>query len=325
MKVSSITRSGFTALAFAACAAIAHASPLPGHYHVAPVQFETRDTFLYAVNANGVAAGYQGSTSHGVVWQDDAPRVLSCQGDNAPYSDAFAINDAMQVAGSCYLNGANYAVVWDAAGNPTKVPNDTVQPQAATGINNLGHVVGDAGGVAYVWKGGKVKLLGTLGGTTSNAMAINDKGWIVGGSQTAGNATTQAFVYRNGQMENLNWGGDYATASAVNDRGHIVGWRYTGSSFAEHAILDDGVSVTDLGRHSDARGINHLDQVVGSWSGHGFIYTHGRMYDLNTLLESTTPTGWNIVIAYAINDSGVIVGWGTFNGAYQPVVLTPTP
>ena len=49
------------------------------------------------------------------------------------------------------------------------------------------------------------------------------------------------------------------------------------------------------------------------------------MYDLNTLLESTTPAGWNIMVAYSINDSGVIVGWGTFGGSYQPVVLTPVP
>ena len=83
--------------------------------------------------------------------------------------------------------------------------------------------------------------------------------------------------------------------------------------------------MVDLGRHSDAQGINHFDQIVGSWRDHGFIYTHGRMYDLNTLLDSSSDPGWDIRVAYSINDSGVIVGWGVLGGAYQAVVLTPVP
>ena len=58
---------------------------------------------------------------------------------------------------------------------------------------------------------------------------------------------------------------------------------------------------------------------------HGFIYTHGRRVDLNERLDPTSVPGWVIQRANAINDSGVIVGWGTLHGSYQPVVLTPVP
>ena len=178
--------------------------------------------------------------------------------------------------------------------------------------------------IAYVWKAGKLKLLGTLGGSdsTSNGLAINDKGWIVGYSRSV--AATRAFVYRHGRMEDLDWPGSSAYAYGVNARGHIAGWAGD-SVFKAHGFLDDGVTLTDLGPHALAYGLNRHDQVVGSRNGHGFIYTHRRVYDLNSLLDSTSDPGWEILSAEAINDSGVIVGWGVRNGSYYPVMLTPVP
>lgn len=318
------------AFAFVALADIAQASPRPPMYHAEAVQWEWHDTFLYSVNSNGVATGYWGSAvSQAAVWQDGALRQLRCNGDDEPYSHGYAINDAMQVAGSCYRRGSgDFAVVWDALGNPTPVQDGVVIADKALGINNLGHVVGTEGRVAYVWKGGKVKLLGTLGGSTSTAEDINDKGVIVGSSALAGDTAVHAFVYRNGQMTDLNWPWTMSYARSINAHGHIVGW--SGETVhTSHAILDKGTTIIDLGRHSSAQGINNLDQVVGSKTvdgeSFGFIYTHGRLYDLNKRLDATSDPGWKIRVAYDINDAGVIVGWGILNGSYQPVVLTPVP
>jgi probable HAF family extracellular repeat protein len=315
------------AFVLAALAGIAQASPRPPIYHVEAVQAEWHDAFLYSVNANGVAAGYWGSAvSQAAVWQDGVLRQLNCQNQNATYSHAYAINDAMQVAGSCSRSIGNYAVVWDAQGNPTPVRDGAIEADLALGINNSGQVVGTDGGVAYVWKAGKLKLLGTLGGSTSTPNDINDKGVIVGSSKLAGDTVDHAFVYRNGQMKDLNWPWAMSYARAVNARGHIVGW--SGDTvYSAHAILDDGTTITDLGRHTSALGINRYDQVVGYRvnGNHAFIYTHGRVYDLNTRLDPTSDPDWEISVAYDINDAGVIVGWGILHGSYQPVVLTPLP
>jgi len=314
----------------AALAGVAQASPRPPIYHAEAVQWEWHDAFLYSVNANGVAAGYWGSrVSQAAVWQDGVLRQLDCLSDGAKYSHGYAINDAMQVAGSCYRSGSgDYAVVWDAEGTPTPVQDGAKLADVALGINNLGHVVGTEANVGYVWKGGKLKMLGTLGGSRSTPADINDKGVIVGSSTLPGDTVVHAFVYRNGQMTDLNWPWAMSYATGVNERGHIVGWSGD-TAYTSHAILDNGTTITDLGRHTSAQGINNLDQVVGTRTvdgeSHAFIYTHGRVYDLNTRLDATSDPGWKLRVAYDINDAGVIVGWGILNGSYQPVVLTPLP
>ena len=41
--------------------------------------------------------------------------------------------------------------------------------------------------------------IGTLGGTSSSARAVNDSGLVVGESDTLGNAATHAFVWTQGE------------------------------------------------------------------------------------------------------------------------------
>jgi probable HAF family extracellular repeat protein len=72
------------------------------------------------------------------------------------------------------------------------------------------------------------------------------------------------------------------------------------------------------GAFSSASGINASGQIVGNASttgdvaNHAFLYTGGSMYDVNSLIASTS--GWEIVNAVAINDNGQIVGTGWLNG-----------
>ena len=66
--------------------------------------------------------------------------------------------------------------------------------------------------------------LGTLGGETSKALAINERGEIVGDSSRP-DGSTHGFVWRNGKMADLGVlaGGDFSSAQDINDRGEIVG------------------------------------------------------------------------------------------------------
>src|SRR5436309_198471 len=59
---------------------------------------------------------------------------------------------------------------------------------------------------AYLWEPGKTTLLGTLGGSWSVARAINDRGQIVGDSDTS-SGKSHAFLWENGELTDLGTGG----------------------------------------------------------------------------------------------------------------------
>jgi probable HAF family extracellular repeat protein len=55
---------------------------------------------------------------------------------------------------------------------------------------------------AFLYDGSKMVDLGTLGGHNSSALAINDKGEIVGAAETR-SGELHAFIYRKGTMTDL--------------------------------------------------------------------------------------------------------------------------
>jgi len=81
--------------------------------------------------------------------------------------------------------------------------------------------------------------LGTLGGLTSSAYAINNSGQVVGESQTT--YDTHAFVFDTENMFDLNdlipsdSGWDLITAQDINSSGQIVGYGSIGGE--QHGYL----------------------------------------------------------------------------------------
>src|SRR5688572_24775258 len=74
---------------------------------------------------------------------------------------------------------------------------------SALAINNQGHVVGTAmdanGYVAFLYVGGSLQRLGSLGGSLSQANAINSSDIVVGRSTTSA-GDTHAFLYDAAQV-----------------------------------------------------------------------------------------------------------------------------
>ncbi len=235
-----------------------------------------------------------------------------------------ALNAAGMVAAANVVGGEYRALVY--AGTWTNLGTLGGANSYAAGINDSGRVVGyslNGAGLdhAFLWTAGAVdgvpgniqmKDLGALGGSSSEAYAINQNGPITGFAQTSNN--DHAFEYSGRVMTDI--GALLSSALpnsygyAINSSGHIAGTAYNNSYSAAHAFFYDGVNAVDIGsfagKDANALAINDGDQVAGyaTTSGgfdHAFRYSGGVMTDLGSL-------GGHYSYANGINNSNVIVG-----------------
>lgn len=210
----------------------------------------------------------------------------------------------------------------------------------AHGINNLGQVVGEgetAEGTyrAFIWQGGAMQKLGTLGGTQSTATAINDDGVVVGHA-TLADGTWHAFRFRNGKMRDLGTlGGSHSYAYAVNRGRQVVGCSLlAGDLQTAPFVHHDGVMAplpTLGGSRACASGINLRGWVVGSaqiagdTETHGFFYDGSTLVDLNDTLPPADRATWLITEANGINKKGQIAAVGLHKtyGSVRALLLSP--
>ena len=257
-----------------------------------------------------------------------------------PYSDATAINNTGQVAGTSFTSALNslnqHATLWS-NGTITDLGTLGGTSSYASAINNTGQVAGsaetsgNAGYHATLWSNGTTTDLGTLGGTESGAYGINNTGQVAGFSNTSGNTAIHATLWSNGTTTDLGTlGGNYSYANAINNTGQVAGVGYTSGNIAYHATLWSNGTTTDLGtlggNHSYAFAINSAGQVAGfaDSSSQGRQATMWTLQNgtwvitnLNSLLDaSTLAAGWDLQMATGINDNGWIVG-----DAYNSITL----
>jgi probable HAF family extracellular repeat protein len=107
--------------------------------------------------------------------------------------------------------------------NDVKAVNDCGQLAGVYFSENTGRIE------AFREERGKRTALGTLGGSFSIARDINNRGEIVGGSLTHGDASFHGFLYRQHHLYDLNellptsGGWELIQAFAINNHGEIVG------------------------------------------------------------------------------------------------------
>jgi probable HAF family extracellular repeat protein len=191
----------------------------------------------------------------------------------------------------------------------------------ATDINKAGVVVGNypfsaSSDHAFINRGRGLVDLGTLRGTASDAVAINDKGQVLGHwSNAAGDR--RGFIYYRGKVRDIGVSpGEFTLYTDINNAGFITAYASVPYSLGPRSFLrsPDG-TFRDIGflpfedPMTIANALNNRRQITGA-SGpmtfpdqplRAFIWTKGVMRDLGNF--GTEPN-----YGLAINDCSQITG-----------------
>ena len=156
---------------------------------------------------------------------------------------------------------------------------------------------------AVLWKDNQIIDLGTLGGGyESIAHAVNSKGQVVGLSLNTiadpnsmigsfygiGFQQTRAFLWQNGEMQDLGTlgTGTNAIALLINEHGQVAGDSYTSTDPSPSCFYNSNVFPLKTG---------------------AFLWEQGKMTDLGGL-------GGTCTLASALNNQGQVAGWSNLAG-----------
>lgn len=231
------------------------------------------------------------------------------------YGAAVDVNDRGQIVGtSLTRNAQSHPFLWQNGkmidlGARGGLPTGT----SVVAINERGQVIGNeqrwvttgnteglAASAAILWENGRVTRLTPIAGRDLvQAVAINDRGQVIGVSSTRG-GSQHGFFWDKGHMTDL---GKYYLPAAIDNQGRVVG---NADGFA---FLWQNGKMTNLAKtaaHSNAWAINERGQIVGSITlhspiNHASLWQNGKTTDLGTLGSDESD-------AFLINDRGEIVG-----------------
>jgi probable HAF family extracellular repeat protein len=198
-----------------------------------------------------------------------AYRVIELPGLSGSTSGrAFWINDAGIVVGSSSsTDGKSHAVEWDRHGNLTDL--DPSGDSSAMMINDQGVVLGIKGGSPVLWdQDGTMTVLEPLGFGSMSAVAMNDRGTVVGQGPAADGSYHALRWDRQGQVTDLGTlpGGRASAAGDINNQDIVTGAAITTNGENHGVIWDPHDGIVELPAptsYYSADGINDDDMIVG--------------------------------------------------------------
>ncbi len=290
-----------------------------------------------AINNGGQVLGGWGPTAGSnrlFLWDHGAIQDLGLGG----YPDA--INNLGQIVLRKYspANGKDHAFLRENNGDLTDLGIlEGLDSSDGAGLNDATQAVGWGYNASYpssayrgfLWQSGTMQALALLEGhSKSYALYINRAGQIVGTSSPAsGNA--KAILWQGGIPQDIGGlsGAVSSGARDINDHGQVLGWSWYSVS-ESRGFIKQGTNFTDLGwlpgtTYTTPTALNNRGQAVG-YSSYAWLWENGALTNLNNLIPA--DSGWVLKAANDINDSGQIVGSGTYLGQSQRAfLLTPIP
>jgi probable HAF family extracellular repeat protein len=246
------------------------------------------ESIAYGINASGQIVGDSITAStgywHAFLYSDGTMTDLGPGGANA-------INDSGQAVGGLGSDLLFAFSYWNGITTDIGVffTGTYADASEAEGINASGQVMGflqftPYATHAFLYSGGHMTDLGTLGESNSVAKGINAGGQVVGYAYTAGQAEL-AFLYSDGTMTDLGPGAAYG----INDSGQIVGGESNGDAFLySNGSMIDLNSLLPAGsgwQLEDATAINDSGQIVG----YGTIGGQTHAFLMDTSQAANTP------------------------------------
>ncbi|MBL8746439.1 MAG: hypothetical protein JNK58_08810 [Phycisphaerae bacterium] len=240
-----------------------------------------------------------------------------------PIVYAFGAGDQPAAVGTSVVmpSAAFEAFLW----NGTAIPLGTLpgsNQSHAFAVDALGRVfgvsynLGEFGGHAFRWESGTMTDLGLF-----LPRAVNAAGQVVGVRPFVmpdGERQSRACTWSNGVLTDLPaLGGANSEAMGLDASGRIVGSAFNATNLQSRPVLWANGAVTDLGTFGGANGqaysINGSGQVVGvaetaAGMPHAFLITLSASNGVASRTDLGTLPGSDFSAAYAINESGVIVG-----------------
>jgi probable HAF family extracellular repeat protein len=175
------------------------------------------------------------------IWERGAVRYLPTLPDPGPpgvgTTTAFAIDDRSTILGTGTADGgaSEHPVLWRDGGRGGVVDLGVLPgaraciPEGHTERFETGYVVGTCFGPGtdvargFVWHRGTLTDIGNLGRLRASATAVNERGQVVGTSDTAAGAQ-HAVVWERGVMTDLGTlGGSISSTIDIDEHGRIVG------------------------------------------------------------------------------------------------------
>ncbi len=289
--------------------------PAP-RYTVIPIgDGSTRLTAAYALNGHGHIAGVAGRTAY--LYREG--QLVDLGKLPGPFVYPYAINDSGQVVGQGgSADNVTAAFLWE----DRQMKN--LGLGLAYDLDAEGRIVGFVfdpivqRSRAVIWHRGMIIPLGPEDGESS-AFAINARG------QVAGVSNNRAVVWTDGQPREIGPMG--SQARDINDAGVVI------MTLGDRTpLLWENGQTIELATPPGAKrvivgALNNKGQIVGSVteeSGvrHAALWENHQPLNLNRLIAP--GSGWKLTDARAINDHGLIVGVGEFEGKRAGFLLTPS-